>query len=58
MNGLFEKDAVVHPNEFWQLVIENAKEDETLRTLNQRFQLVHKVLKCALTTSDAKLPLW
>jgi len=54
----FGDDAIVHPNEFWQLVIENAKEEETLRTLNQRFQLVHKVLKCALTTSDAKLPLW
>ena len=37
------------------MVIEDAEEDEPLRTLNQRVQIMHNVIRCVLTETDIDL---
>ena len=54
-NDAIVQDADEHPNEVWRLVIEDAEEDEPLRTLNQRVQIMHNVIRCVLTETDIDL---
>jgi len=54
-NGYADSDDV---NNLWRVMIEDGEKGQVWQALNQRFQLVHYVRNCVLSTTGQQLPRW